>query len=81
MGSAAVANGLSCGMRDLPKPGTGPAMAGGFLTNEPPGKSISKKFLARYVHFGASQVDQLVKDPPAVQRDPSSIPRPGRSPG
>ena len=65
-GSAVVANGLSCGMWDLPRPGMDPAMAGGFLTNEPPGKPVSKKFLTRYVHFGASRVDQLVKDPPAI---------------
>ena len=33
---------LLCGMRDLPRPGlkpVSPAVAGGFLTTEPPGKS------------------------------------------
>ena len=58
-----------------------PAMAGGLLTNEPPGKSVSEKFLTRYVHFGASWVDELVKDPPAIQTDPNLIPGSGRSPG
>ena len=57
-----------------------PAMAGGLLTNEPPGKSVSEKFLTRYVHFGASWVDELVKDPPAIQTDPNLIPGSGRSP-
>ena len=46
MGSVVVAHGLSCstaGMWDLPGPGlepVSPALAGGFLTIAPPGKSL-----------------------------------------
>ena len=43
--SAVVTHGLNlfCGMRDLPGPGiepVSPALAGGFFTTEPPGKSL-----------------------------------------
>ena len=46
--SVAVAHGLSCphSMWDLPRPGikpVSPALAGGFLTTGPPGKSLPSK--------------------------------------
>ena len=40
---------LLCGMWDLPGPGlepTSPALAGGFLTTVPPGKSHYSRFMA-----------------------------------
>ena len=42
-GPVVVVHGLSCIMWDLPRPGlepVSPAMAGGFVTNEPQGKSL-----------------------------------------
>ena len=45
---------LLCGMWGLPRPGiepVSPALAGGFLTTAPPGKSLLLSFLVDYLAF------------------------------
>ena len=51
---------LLCGMWDLPKPGLQPvfpALAGGFLTTAPPGKSWGDLFVVNF-HFYCTEVTE-----------------------
>ena len=48
-----------------------PALAGGFLTTGPPGKSsIAFIIFGVLSHLLASLITQLVKNPPAMQKTP-----------
>ena len=53
-------------------------MKSGFLAENTP-KMLTLRF--RFVHFWASPLAQMVRDPPADARDLGSIPESGRSPG
>ena len=67
---------------DLPDTGikpTSPALAGGFFTTEPPGKSGNDNGDSHYgLGFPGGSV---IKNPPANAGDVGSIPGLGRSPG
>ena len=70
-------------MWDLPGPGlepVSPALAGGFLTTAPPGKSPNTIILIlfKFYHWDFPG-GAVVKNPPANAGDTGSSPGPGRS--